>query len=80
MIVSPTPGQPPKPRAKPDALSSCRPGRAAGMVQWQHHVRWDMVGMLACAKVAIVDQERTDMLSFARRMKMDDLAPVVLSF
>jgi hypothetical protein len=40
----------------------------------------DIAGALARAKVAVTDQERSDMLALTAAMKMDDLVPRALSF
>jgi hypothetical protein len=53
----------------------------ADQAQWLHHVTEvgeyglaldDMAGILAHDKVAITDQERSDMLALAERMKAED--------
>ena len=40
----------------------------------------EIAGALAQDKIGITDQERSDMLALARRMKMDDLVPHALGF
>jgi hypothetical protein len=59
----------------------------ADQAKWLHHVTdigeyglalEDMAGMLAHGKIAITDQERSDMLALADRMKMDGFVPGAL--
>ncbi len=56
----------------------------ADQAQWLHHgidvgeyglALEDLAAMLAYGKIAIIDQERRDMLALARQMKMDILVP-----